>query len=99
MRKTKLVADGPAAGRVLALKACTGCHIVASDQSFKPVFTDPLARAPNVTAAKLERHLSSLSTVPRHSSMANPELTSEQLRDVTAFILRACIKIKFTIDT
>jgi mono/diheme cytochrome c family protein len=85
----------PAAGRILALQACTGCHIVAPDQPFKPVFTGPphppdfkdIANDPNVTAAKLRSHLSSLPVVPRHPGMANPELTSEQLRDVAAFIL------------
>jgi len=93
--ETKLIAGGPAAGRILALQACTGCHIVAPDQPFKPVFTGPphppdfkdIANAPNVTAATLRRHLSSLPAVPRRPRMANPELTSGQLRDVAAFIL------------
>lgn len=93
--QTKLVAGSPASGRILALQACTGCHIVAPDQPFKPVFTGPphppdfkdIANDPNVTAAKLRAHLSSLPVVPRHPGMANPELTSEQLRDVAAFIL------------
>ena len=61
----------------------------------QPVFTGPphppdfkdIANAPNVTAATLQRHLSSLPAVPRRPSMANLELTSGQLRDVAAFIL------------
>jgi hypothetical protein len=69
--------------------------IVAPDQPFKPVFTGPpqppdfkdIANGPGVTAATLQRHLSSLPAVPRRPSMANPELTPKQLRDVTAFIL------------
>jgi hypothetical protein len=93
--QTKLIAPSPAAGRILALQACTGCHIVAPDQPFQPVFTGPphppdfkdIANAPNVTVATLQRHLSSLPAVPRRPSMANPELTSGQLRDVAAFIL------------
>jgi mono/diheme cytochrome c family protein len=93
--QTKLVAGDPAAGRIFALRACTGCHIVAPDQLFKPVFTGPphppdfkdIANKPNVTAAMLQRHLSSLPTVPQRPSMADPVLTSQQLRDVTAFIV------------
>jgi len=93
--QTKLIAASPAAGHILALQACTGCHIVAPDQPFKPVFTGPpqppdfkgIANGPGVTAATLQRHLSSLPAVPRRPSMANPELTPKQLRDVTAFIL------------
>jgi len=85
----------PAAGRVLALQACTGCHIVAPNQPFKPVFTGPphppdfkdIANEANVTAAALQHHLSSLPAVPEGPSMANPDLTSEELRDVTAFIV------------
>ena len=84
--------DGiPAVGRTLALQICTGCHVVAPDQPFKPVFTGPphppdfkeIANKPNVTAAGLRRHLSSLPAVPKlqRPSMANAELTSEQLRD------------------
>jgi mono/diheme cytochrome c family protein len=93
--QTKLVAGDRANGRIFALRACTGCHIVAPDQPFKPVFTGPphppdfkdIANKPNVTAATLQRHLLSLPTVPQRPSMANPVLTSQQLRDVTAFIV------------
>lgn len=93
--QARLVPGDPAAGRVFALRACTGCHIVAPDQPFKPVFTGPphppdfkdIANKPNVTAATLQRHLSSLPAVPQRPSMANPVLTSQQLRDVTAFIV------------
>jgi mono/diheme cytochrome c family protein len=93
--QTKPAAGDPAAGRSLALRACTGCHIVAPDQPFKPVFTGPphppdfkdIANAPNVTAAALQRHLASLPAVPQRPGMANPVLTSAQLRDVSAFIV------------
>ena len=93
--QTKPATGDPAAGRSLALRACTGCHIVAPDQPFKPVFTGPphppdfndIANRPNVTAAALQRHLASLPAVPQHPGMANPVLTGEQLRDVSAFIV------------
>ncbi len=93
--QTKQAAGDPAEGRIFALKACTGCHIVTPDQPFKPVFTGPphppdfkdIANKPDVTATSLQRHLSSLPAVPQHPGMANPVLTSEQLRDVAAFIM------------
>ena len=93
--QTKLIAASPAAGHILTLQVCTGCHIVAPDQPFKPVFTGPpqppdfkdIANGRSVTAATLKRHLASLPAVPRRPSMANPELTPGQLRGVTAFIL------------
>ena len=57
------------AGRALALIACTGCHVVAPDQPFKPEyvgsphppdFTD-IANKPNVTADSLQHYLQTLS--------------------------------------
>jgi cytochrome c1 len=93
--RTKLAAGDAEAGRALALQACTGCHVVQQDQRFKPVFTGPphppdfkdIANAPHVTAASLQHHLKTLPTVPQQPSMANPDLTSKELRDVVAFIL------------
>ena len=84
-----------AAGRALALQACTGCHIVLPQQPFKPVFTGSphppdfkdIANEPDLTASSLERHLKSLPAVPQGPSMANPDLTSQELADVIAFIL------------
>jgi len=84
------------AGRALALVVCTGCHVVAPDQPFKPVYTGPprppdfqeIANRPDITAASLRHHLETLPTVPKDPSiMANAELTSEQTRDVVAFII------------
>jgi len=84
-----------AAGRALALQACTSCHVVTADQPYKPIlkrtpsppdFKD-IANKPNVTAASLRRYLASLPAIPKGSQMANPDLTEEELRDVTAFIM------------
>jgi len=84
------------AGRAVALVACIGCHVVAPDQPFKPVYTGPprppdfkeLANRSNMTAASLRHHLETLPIVPKDPSiMANVELTSEQTRDVVAFII------------
>jgi len=93
--QTKRVEGDAAAGRTLALSACTGCHIVASDQPFNPEWTGPprppdfktIANRPDVTATSLQHHLETLPTVPRRPGMANPDLSDEQLRDVAAFIL------------
>lgn len=83
------------AGRALALQACTGCHAIAPDQPFKPIYRGPLrppdfkeiADLPDITAAALHHHLATLPTIPQNSHMANPALTSEQISDVVAFII------------
>ena len=93
--QTKRLEGSAEAGRHLALLACTGCHIVALDQPFKPVYTGPprppdfkeIANRSNTTAASLRHHLETLPTVPKDSGMANAELTSQQTRDVVAFII------------
>jgi mono/diheme cytochrome c family protein len=83
------------AGNRLALLACTGCHVVAPDQPFKPVYSGPphppdfkdVANKPDITAESLRRHLESLPPVPQNSRMPNPMLSTEELRDVAAFII------------
>ncbi len=91
----KLVEDNAEAGRHFALLACTGCHVVAPDQRFKPIYVGPphppdfkeIANQPNITAASLRHHLETLPAVPKDSLMPNPMLSSEELRDVVAFII------------
>jgi len=91
----KSVAGNVEAGRTLALWACTACHIVAADQRFKPIYTgtphppdfNAIANKPGITAASLQHHLESLPDVPKDSLMANPDLTSDETRDVVAFII------------
>jgi mono/diheme cytochrome c family protein len=83
------------AGKRLALLACTGCHIAAPDQPFKPVYSGPprppdfkdIANKPDVTAESLRRHLETLPAVPQNSRMPNPMLSTEELRNVAAFII------------
>ena len=80
------------AGRELALRACTGCHIVSDDQRFPPLLTGApgfreIANRPNVTAASLRRTIAALPQVPRNGRMANPLLTNDQLADVAAYIM------------
>jgi mono/diheme cytochrome c family protein len=82
-------------GHALALEACTGCHVVASDQPFKPIYRGDahppdfkdIANGPDVTVASLIHYLDSLPTIPKDSHMANADLTPEQTRDVVAYIL------------
>ena len=81
------------AGRSLALTACTGCHVVATDQPFKPIYPGPLpdfktiANKPNTTAASLKHYLETLPDVPKPGQMANPLLSSKDLQDVVAYIV------------
>ncbi len=83
------------AGRNLALLACTGCHIVAPDQRFKPIYAGPpyppsfkeIANRSDLTAAMLQHHLETLPAVPQNSHMPNQVLSSQELRNVVAFIL------------
>lgn len=93
--QTKLPSGNVEAGRALALQACTGCHVVASDQPFKPIYRGAIqppdfkaiADLPDVTAASLQHHLATLPTIPQNSHMANPALTDAQIREVVAFIV------------
>jgi mono/diheme cytochrome c family protein len=80
------------AGRDLSLEACTGCHVVSNDQPFAPLLKGSpdfreIANRPNVTAASLRRTIAALPQVPRKGRMANPQLTDDQLADVTAYIM------------
>jgi mono/diheme cytochrome c family protein len=93
--QTKLMEGDAAVGRDMALLACTGCHVVAPNQPFKPINSGPprppdfkeIANRPNVTMASLQRHLETLPAVPENSHMPNLMLSSDELRDVVAFIV------------
>jgi mono/diheme cytochrome c family protein len=82
-------------GHAFALEACTGCHVVASDQPFPPIYAGDahpsdfkgMANKPGVTADSLIRYLDTLPTIPKDSRMANADLTPEQTHDVAAYIL------------
>jgi len=82
-------------GHSFALEACTGCHIVAADQPFKPIYAGDIpppdfkdiANKSGVTAASLIHYLDTLPTIPKDSHMANADLTPEQTRDVVAYII------------
>jgi len=92
--ETKPIAGKAEAGRSLALLACTGCHVVAADQPFKPVYSGlphppdfkEIANRSDLTAAWLRHHLETLPAVPK-SGMPNLSLSSQQLEDIVAFII------------
>lgn len=88
--------DGSAeAGRDFALQACTGCHIVARDQPYPPIYKGKghpaefrdIANRPNVSAVSLRDYLASLPVIPQTGQMANPDLSEEEMRNVSAFIM------------
>ena len=93
--QTKLVEGSAEAGRSMALLACTGCHLVAPDQPFKPVYAPPphppdfkqIANRPNTTAASLQHYLGTLPAVPQNSHMPSLLLSTQEIRDVAAFII------------
>ena len=93
--QTKLVDGNVEAGRSLALLTCTGCHVVAPDQPFKPIRTGlprppdfkDIANRSNTTAASLQRHLETLPAVPENAHMPNLLLSNDEVRDVVAFII------------
>jgi mono/diheme cytochrome c family protein len=93
--QTKPTAGDAAAGRTFALRACTGCHVVAPDQPFKPVYHGPpdppafntIASRHDVTAASLQHHLDTLPAVPRQPGMPNLMLSRAELQDLAAFII------------
>jgi len=93
--QTKLPEADVAAGRALALLACTGCHVVAPDQPFKPIRVGTprppdfkeIANRTNTTAASLQQHLENLPAVPEDSHMPNQVLSTQELRNVVAFII------------
>ena len=78
--QTKLVEGKVEAGRSLALLACTGCHVVAPDQPFKPIGNGlprppdfkEISNQPNITAASLQHHLQTLPAVPGEFPHAEP---------------------------
>jgi mono/diheme cytochrome c family protein len=92
--QTKAAEGNVQAGRALALLVCAGCHVVAPDQPFKPVYQGPpnppdfkeIANEPGVTAESLRHHLETLPAVARNS-MPNLLLSDDQLRDVAAYVI------------
>jgi mono/diheme cytochrome c family protein len=89
------------AGRQLALKYCASCHVVAPNQEEAPVLKpaassfEEIAAQPKIDAFFLQGFLSSTqSNVGHPAAMPNPQLTSDQIHDVAAYILNLRKKTK-----
>jgi mono/diheme cytochrome c family protein len=74
-------------GRRLALNVCASCHSVVVGQTRSSLATAPsfeeIAKTPGMTAAALAFWL----TAASHPTMPNLILSSQQQRDVSAYIL------------
>ncbi|KAF2989551.1 Cytochrome c-552 [Methylocystis sp. MJC1] len=77
-----------AAGHKFALQVCAACHVVARDQTKRPILKPPaprflvLARRSSVTEAFLRGFLRT-----PHGKMPNPELADFQIDEVVAYML------------
>ncbi len=87
-------ADDIRAGRALALTLCTPCHLVSSDQEAAPILRPParsfdtIANRPGTTAESVRRFLSQTHrSLGKPGGMPNPELTEDQARQATAFLM------------
>lgn len=76
--------DGdPAAGRELASRLCTGCHIVGTERvgsDAAPPFP-AIARDPEITVTELHGWIG-----PRHPMLPNLALTPAQTADINAYL-------------
>jgi mono/diheme cytochrome c family protein len=74
-------------GRQLALDICASCHAVRAGQTRSPLATAPnfegIAKTPGMTAAALAFWL----TAHSHPTMPLLILSSQQVHDVSAYIL------------
>ena len=84
----------PIAGRALALKVCTACHVVSPDQPFPPIRYEPappfqaIANRPDTGMGTLTTFLRTThTTVEQPFTMPNLLLTDRQVMDLSAYIL------------
>jgi mono/diheme cytochrome c family protein len=82
------------AGRELAGTTCAPCHVVAGDQKQGPLLKPPaqsffeIARGPKADEWTLQTFLASThNSIGHPANMPNPQLSTEQIRDVAAYIL------------
>jgi hypothetical protein len=73
--QTTLIAGNAEDGRTFALRACSGCHVVAPSSytgpPSPPTFQE-IANQPKVTAASLRHHLETLLAVPKTTNQQYP---------------------------
>jgi mono/diheme cytochrome c family protein len=77
-------------GRRLALSKCDVCHVVASDQQYRPLLShyapsfNEVANRPDNSAQSLQAFLAHPHT---YENMPSPDLTPAQVADLVAYIL------------
>ncbi len=83
-----------ASGRAFALKVCWACHVVAKDQTEKPILAHPapsfllIAQRPDLTEEALRKFLASHNeTMGKAGRMPNPRLVDYQIDEVIAYIM------------
>jgi mono/diheme cytochrome c family protein len=82
------------AGRETAETICGPCHVIAGNQKQAPLLKPPtqsfveIARGPKANEWTLQTFLASThNSISHPANMPNQQLTKEQIRDVTAYIL------------
>ena len=82
--------DAAKEGHRLALNKCDACHIVASDQQFRPLLANyapsffEVANRPRTDARSLEAYLSQ---PHNYSGMPYPDLTPAEVTGLVSYIL------------
>ena len=83
-----------AAGHEFALKVCSACHVVATDQEFPPIRRPPapafrsIANRPATTAESVRTFLlSTHRTIEQPYNMPNLALSDDQVANEAAYIL------------
>jgi Cytochrome c len=77
-------------GHRLALNKCDACHVVASDQQFRPLLSNyapsffDVANRPKTDARSLEAYLSE---PHNYSGMPYPDLTAREVSVIASYIL------------
>ena len=88
------VGDSAKEGHRLALKFCTPCHVVSSDQTYTPLLNPPaptflsIANRQGPTAQSLRVFLASTHATEITSvNMPNPKLPADEAEEMISFIL------------
>jgi mono/diheme cytochrome c family protein len=86
--------DQVAAGRNLAARVCSACHVVTQQRDELPVLAPPgpsfavLAQRPLLTEAALREFLAqNHRNFGPHEAMPNPRLVDYQIEEIVAFVM------------
>jgi mono/diheme cytochrome c family protein len=77
-------------GRLLALGKCDVCHVVASDQQYPPLishFAPSFYDVANMSTTNAQSLGSFLAHRHWYETMPSPDLTPDQVTDLTSYIL------------